>query len=186
MDIKQSALLIMATAAFAVVSACARKPDPESQSAVVATATPEAQVPAVNAAPPALVTQVSDPSLPLVTVHKNASCGCCVLWVEHMQAAGFRVEVRNIDNMEPVKSRLGVPFGKGSCHTAEVGGYLVEGHVPADDIKRLLAQQPTAKGLVLPGMPMGSPGMEMPDGRTQPYTVELVHSDGSTLAFAEH
>jgi len=127
-----------------------------------------------------------DSSLPPVTVHKNPSCGCCVLWVEHMQAAGFRVEVRNIDNMEPVKSRLGVPFGKGSCHTAEVGGYFVEGHVPADDIKHLLAQKPSGKGLVLPGMPMGSPGMEMPDGRTQPYTVELVQADGRTAVFAEH
>src|SRR3546814_18230592 len=112
MDIKQSALLIMATAAFAVVSACARKPDPESQSAVVATATPEAQVPAVNAPPPALVTQVSDPSLPSVTVPKNANCGCCVLWVEHMQAAGFRVELSTIYNIQTLQYRLGVQFGK--------------------------------------------------------------------------
>ena len=76
--------------------------------------------------------------------------------------------------------------GEGSCHTAEIGGYFVEGHVPAEDIKRLLAEQPDAKGLVLPGMPAGSPGMEMPDGRTQPYTVELVARDGTTAAFAHH
>jgi hypothetical protein len=186
MDIKQHLLAITAAAAFTALSACARTPTPDAQPAVAATSTPEAQPTARSAAPPALVTPVADPSLPLVTVHKNASCGCCVLWVEHMQAAGFRVEVRDIDNMEPVKSRLGVPAGKGSCHTAEVGGYFVEGHVPAEDIKRLLAQKPSGKGLVLPGMPMGSPGMEMPDGRTQPYTVELVQSDGSTVAFAEH
>jgi hypothetical protein len=79
-----------------------------------------------------------------------------------------------------------VPHGKGSCHTAEVGGYLVEGHVPAQDVKRLLAEKPDAKGLVLPGMPMGSPGMEMPDGTVQPYTVELVKPDGSTSAYAVH
>src|SRR3546814_6087270 len=87
-----------------------------------------------------------------------------------MREAGFTVEVRNTNNLNPVKERLGVPYGKGSCHTAEVGGYVVEGHVPADDVKRLLAQQLDAKGLVLPGMPLGSPGMEMPGGQTEPYT----------------
>src|SRR3546814_12724633 len=89
-------------------------------------------------------------------------------------------------NLNPFKERLGVPYGKGSCHTAEVGGYVVEGHVPADDVKRLLAQQLDAKGLVLPGMPLGSPGMEMPGGQTEPYTVELVTSGGTTEAFARH
>src|SRR3546814_16510318 len=89
-------------------------------------------------------------------------------------------------NLNPVKGRLGVPYGKGSCHTAEVGGYVVEGHVPADDVKRLLAQQLDAKGLVLPGMPLGSPGMEMPGGQTEPYTVESVTSGGTTEAFDRH
>src|SRR3546814_11376841 len=103
-----------------------------------------------------------------------------------MREAGFTVEVRNTNNLNPVKERLGVPYGKGSCHTAEVGGYVVEGHVPADDVKRLLAQQLDAKGLVLPGMPLGSPGMEMPGGQTEPYTVELVTSGGTTEAFARH
>ena len=129
---------------------------------------------------------LADASLPLVVVHKNANCGCCHLWVEHMQQAGFQVEVRDVDNLEPVKTRVGVPPGKGSCHTAEIDGYFVEGHVPADDIKRLLAERPDAKGLTVPGMPMGSPGMEVPDGRIQPYTVELVQSDGSTTTFAQY
>src|SRR3546814_63849 len=111
---------------------------------------------------------------------------CCGQWVEHMREAGFTVEVRNTNNLNPVKERLGVPYGKGSCHTAEVGGYVVEGHVPADDVKRLLAQQLDAKGLVLPGMPLGSPGREMPGGQTEPYTVELVTSGGTTEAFARH
>jgi len=125
-------------------------------------------------------------ALPPVVVHKNESCGCCNDWVEHMRAAGFRVEVRNEDNLAPIKEQLGVPVGKGSCHTAEVGGYFVEGHVPAADIKRLLAERPAARGLVLPGMPMGSPGMETPDGRSEPYTVELVGLDGSTTAYSSH
>ena len=127
-----------------------------------------------------------DASLPLVVVHKSPSCGCCVAWVEHMQRAGFVVEVRNVDNLDPVKTRVGVPAGKGSCHTAEVGGYFVEGHVPADDVKRLLTERPDAKGLTVPGMPMGSPGMEVPDGRVQAYTVELVDRDGATSAYAQH
>ena len=123
---------------------------------------------------------------PLVVVHKNASCGCCNGWVSHLRKAGFEVDVRNVDNMSPVKERVGVPAGKGSCHTAEVAGYFIEGHVPAADVKRLLAEKPAARGLVLPGMPLGSPGMEMPDGRTQPYTVELVGRDGATTSFAKH
>jgi hypothetical protein len=94
--------------------------------------------------------------------------------------------VRNLDNVSPVKERVGVPFGKGSCHTAEVGGDFVGGLVPAEDVKRLLAGKPAAKGLVVPGMPAGSPGMEMPDGRVQPYVVELVREDGTTEPFAHH
>lgn len=128
----------------------------------------------------------STESLPHVLVHKNEYCGCCNGWVEHLRKAGFHVEVRNVGNMDPVKTRVGVPAGKGSCHTAEVGGYFVEGHVPAVDIKRLLAERPGAKGLVLPGMPVGSPGMEAPDGSTEPYTVELVGRDGTTTPYASH
>jgi hypothetical protein len=131
-------------------------------------------------------TQAGTEPLPHVLVHKNEYCGCCNGWVEHMRKAGFHVEVRNIGNMDPVKTRVGVPAGKGSCHTAEVGGYFVEGHVPAIDIKRLLAERPEAKGLVLPGMPLGSPGMESPDGRSVPYTVELVGPGGETTPYASH
>lgn len=122
----------------------------------------------------------------LIQVHKSPTCGCCKLWVEHLQKAGFRVEVFEEDNLGPIKERLGVPFGKGSCHTGEVEGYLIEGHVPAADIHRLLAERPQAKGLVLPGMPIGSPGMEIPDTPAQPFTVELVRMDGETEPFAHH
>jgi len=161
--------------ASAALTACAQQPSTQAASTSQASTAQSAQA-----------TDPTASALPLVVVHKSPTCGCCGLWVEHMRDAGFTVEVRNTNNLNPIKERLGVPYGKGSCHTAEVGGYIVEGHVPAEDVKRLLAQQPDAKGLVLPGMPLGSPGMEMPDGRTEPYTVELVSSDGTTEAFARH
>jgi hypothetical protein len=119
-------------------------------------------------------------------VYKSPTCGCCVKWVEHMREAGFVVTVNDVDNVHPVKMRVGVPPGKGSCHTAEVAGYFLEGHVPASDVKRLLKERPAAKGLGVPGMPMGSPGMEVPDGRAQAYDVELVATDGSTSRFSSH
>ena len=90
--------------------------------------------------------------LPLAIVHKSPSCGCCKVWVDHLKQAGFRVEVRDSNDLEPIKKKLGVPYGEGSCHTAEIGGYFVEGHVPAEDIKRLLAQKPKAHGLTVPGI----------------------------------
>lgn len=124
--------------------------------------------------------------LAVALVHKSPTCGCCGLWVDHLKEAGFQVEVRNNEDVMPVKQRLGVPYGKGSCHTAEIAGYVIEGHVPAEDIKRLLAEKPDAKGLVLPGMPMGSPGMEGAEGTAKPYTVELVGRDGTTSPFSQH
>ena len=130
--------------------------------------------------------EASPARFPSVTVYKSPSCGCCSKWVEHMRKAGFEVAVNDVDNVHPVKMRVGVPPGKGSCHTAEVGGYFLEGHVPASDVKRLLGERPAAKGLAVPGMPIGSPGMEVSDGRTQPYDVELVAKDGSTSRFSRH
>lgn len=125
-------------------------------------------------------------ALPAMIVHKSESCGCCGTWVTHVKQAGFPVEVRNEDNLQPIKERLGVPAGKGSCHTAEVDGYLIEGHVPAADIQRLLRERPDARGLVLAGMPLGSPGMEAPDGSAEAFTVELVARDGSTRPYSHH
>ncbi|MGD9599494.1 MAG: DUF411 domain-containing protein [Steroidobacteraceae bacterium] len=125
-------------------------------------------------------------ALPLVVVHKTEACGCCGAWVTHMQRAGFPVEVRDVDNLNAIKEKVGVPYAKGSCHTAEVGGYFVEGHVPADDVKRLLAEKPRARGLTVPGMPAGSPGMEVPDGTVEPYDVELVADDGTTSVYSHH
>jgi hypothetical protein len=122
----------------------------------------------------------------LVVVHKNESCGCCHSWVEHLQEKGFKVIVRDVSNLDPIKVQVGIPYGMGSCHTARVGGYFVEGHVPAADIVRLLEERPPAKGLTVPGMPIGSPGKEVPGEPAQPYTVHLVGTDGSMSVFALH
>jgi len=130
------------------------------------------------AAPPANVQ-------PQVVVYKTASCGCCGAWIEHLESHGFPVEAHDVDNLDSIKQRVGVPYGMGSCHTAEVGGYFIEGHVPATEIQRLLTEKPHAKGLTVPGMPVGSPGMEQ-GGRVDPYRVLLVHEDGSTSVYAEY
>jgi hypothetical protein len=130
--------------------------------------------------------QSSESDLPNIVVYKNESCGCCKLWVQHLRKFGFTVTVHDLDNLNAVKQRVGVPYGKGSCHTAEVGSYFVEGHVPAEDIYRLLREHPKAKGLTVPGMPAGSPGMEVPSGEIRPYEVLLVGEDGVTSLFARH
>lgn len=180
---KISMFFVLTLAAAIGLSACARTPEPSPQPSADAAQAPKA-VPATQSEAPAAAIPATE--LPLAVVHKSPICGCCALWVEHLREAGFRVEVRDADNLNPVKERVGVPYGKGSCHTAEIGGYFVEGHVPAEDIKRLLAEKPNVKGLVLPGMPLGSPGMEVPSGEVQPYTVQLVQHDGTTVAYAGH
>lgn len=123
--------------------------------------------------------------LPLVIVYKSPACGCCLAWADHMLSSGFPVEIRDVQDLSPIKAEAGVPAGLGSCHTARVAGYFLEGHVPADDVKRLLAEKPDALGLAVPGMPLGSPGM-VQDERQQPYEVVLVARDGSTSVFASH
>lgn len=124
-------------------------------------------------------------SLPQVVVYKSPTCGCCESWVGHMQRAGFPVEVRDLQDLGPIKAEAGVPAGLGSCHTARIGDYFVEGHVPPDDVKRLLSEHPDARGLAVAGMPQGSPGMEQ-GGASEPYDVLLVAKDGSTSVFAHH
>lgn len=172
---RYSAHIAILLAVSIALPACARQPSSQATSA-----------PATSASALAAADAPAGDALPLLVVHKRPTCGCCELWVAHMREAGFPVEVRNARNLNPIKQRLGVPYGKGSCHTAEVSGYVIEGHVPAEDVQRLLAQRPDARGLVLPGMPLGSPGMEVPGGQTEPYTVELIASDGTTEAFARH
>jgi hypothetical protein len=127
---------------------------------------------------------------PLVLrVYKDPSCGCCEQWVAHMAAAGFRPAVHDVADLAAVKARLGVPPALHACHTAEVGGAVVEGHVPAADVRRFLSARPTvkgrpARGLAVPEMPAGSPGMEGP--RAEPYDVLAFAPGGATVRFARH
>lgn len=122
---------------------------------------------------------------PVVDVYKSPTCGCCSKWVDHLKANGFTVRSHDTQNVAAHKARLGVPAGYDSCHTAQVNGYLVEGHVPAKEIKRLLKEKPRARGLVVPAMPMGSPGMEA-GGRKDAYDVFVVNRDGSTQTYARY
>jgi hypothetical protein len=131
------------------------------------------------------VTPVTNASLPTITVYKSPTCGCCSMWGEHLEANGFTVEAVDVDDINAVKREYGIPEELSSCHTGVVDGYIIEGHVPAEDIVQLLEEQPEAAGLAVPGMPLGSPGMEVPDGRVQPYDVYLV-ADGQSTVFASH
>jgi hypothetical protein len=120
-----------------------------------------------------------------VTLHKDPGCGCCGQWAEHMRANGFTVKEIDTNAMAEVKRAAGVPQALGSCHTARVGGYVIEGHVPAADVRRLLAERPKVVGLAAPGMPMGSPGMEGPYPSDR-YDVVSFDADGNARVFASH
>jgi hypothetical protein len=137
------------------------------------------------AAPFALLAMSANASAATLLVTKSASCGCCAHWVEHMKKAGFTVKVNTVEDVTPTARRLGVPDALRSCHTSEIGGYVIEGHVPAADVKRLLATKPKAAGIAVPGMVMGSPGMEHGDHK-QPYQVVLFDKSGKTKVFASH
>ena len=126
-------------------------------------------------------------ALPQVEVWKSPTCGCCKDWVRHMQDNGFRVTVNDSGNTN-ARARVGIPQKLGSCHTAVVAGYAIEGHVPAGDIRRLLSEKPKAIGLAVPGMPIGSPGMDGPEygGRKDAYEVLLVQHDGTTSVYRRY
>jgi len=121
---------------------------------------------------------------PLVQIWKGPSCGCCKDWIHHLEANGFRTQVNDSGNTE-ARARLGVDVRHGSCHTGLVGGYAIEGHVPAREILRLLKERPSAVGLAVPAMPVGSPGMDGPayGGRKDPYEVLLLAKDGSARVY---
>ena len=124
---------------------------------------------------------------PRVAVYKDATCGCCSQWVEHLRKQGFDATATNVTNLEEVKTKNRVPEQLKSCHTATVGGYVIEGHVPAADVRRLLKERPKGViGIAVPGMPIGSPGMEVPSGQTQPYKVLVFDKNGRTTVFASH
>jgi hypothetical protein len=122
------------------------------------------------------------PAGPVVTVYKSATCGCCTKWIEHLRAAGFTVVAHDTDDLVTAMESFGVPSSLGSCHTGEVGGYVVEGHVPADLIKKMLAERPAILGLAVPGMPIGSPGME--GSPTARYNVIAFDRQGKTSVYA--
>lgn len=121
----------------------------------------------------------------VVNVTKSANCTCCEGWVEHMRKAGFTVHVKVVDDVTPTATRLGVPQDLRSCHTSVVEGYVIEGHVPAADVKRLLAQDPRAAGLAVPGMVLGSPGMDF-GPQKEAYKTLLFTKAGEKQVFASH
>src|SRR5262245_19363300 len=122
-----------------------------------------------------------------VVVYKSATCGCCSNWIAHLKANGFQVQAHDVGDAElrAVGKSAGLTDNLASCHTAKIGGYIVEGHVPAADIQRLLKEKPAIAGIAAPGMPMGSPGMEQ-GGLKQPYDVIAFTKDGKTTVFAKH
>lgn len=158
-------LLVILTAL--VMAACGE--DAPAQPETTATEAPTAQVAASDK---------------VLEVYKSPTCGCCGAWVEHMQENGYTVKVHETDNLQPIKEKAGLLPGTGSCHTAFIDGYVIEGHVPASDVDRLLTERPAGKGLTVPGMPVGSPGMEMGD-RVDAYDVLLFDENG-TAVFSHH
>ena len=123
---------------------------------------------------------------PTITVQRDPGCGCCLNWVAHLQKNGFKVSITESPEMDAVKDRRGVPKNTRSCHTGVVDGYVIEGHVPAGDIQRLLKERPAIAGLAVPGMPAGSPGMETPDGRKDAFNVVAFDKSGRTTVYATY
>ena len=121
-----------------------------------------------------------------LTVFKTPTCACCDAWIAHMREAGFRTTITVLPSLQSVRSSRGMPDALASCHTGLIDGYLVEGHVPAQDVIRLLAERPTAVGIAVPVMPLGSPGMETPQGDKEPYDTLLVLRSGATRVFNRH
>jgi hypothetical protein len=125
-------------------------------------------------------------SAPTIAVVKDPGCGCCTTWVAHLKQAGFKATVTESAAIDAFKDSKGVPRAARSCHTGTIDGYVIEGHVPAVDITRLLKERPDVVGLAVPGMPVGSPGMEAPDGHVAPYDVIAFDKSGKTRVFASH
>ncbi len=149
-----------------VITGCSRSPEPG-----------QAQV-------DALADSQAAPQRASMTVYRDPSCGCCKAWAEIAGEAGYRVSVVDRPDMSAIKRKLGVPEELASCHTTVVGGYVIEGHVPLAEVRRLLAARPAGiKGIAVPGMPRGSPGMEMPDGSTDPFEVMAFGRDGEVSVF---
>jgi hypothetical protein len=140
---------------------------------------------ALVAMTPVAFPALSARALPPVEVFRSPSCGCCGAWVDHLKAAGFDVKVTMVDDTAVARRKHGLPDKFGGCHTAVVAGYVVEGHVPAADVKKLLTMKPLAIGIAVPGMPVGSPGMEM-GSRKDPYQVLLIDRQGRERVFSSY
>jgi hypothetical protein len=185
---KHTVRLIALSLATAWLAACAPASEevevtldtPEQPAQAAATARAEAVLRSVAMAESGMAEK------PVVHVWKSPTCGCCALWVEHLKAAGYPVEVEDVADINAVKRARGIPVRAWSCHTAEVDGYLVEGHVPAATIDRVLAEHPEVAGVAVPGMPMGSPGMEMPGMEPQPYEVVTFTRQGQLELYEQH
>ena len=134
----------------------------------------------------AAVVVAAQQAKPSVEVYKDPSCGCCSKWIDHLQANGFTVKTTNRSDLSELKKKHGVPQKVQSCHMALVDGYVVEGHVPAEDVKRLLKQRPAVVGIAVPGMPIGSPGMEVAGMKMQPFDVLAFDKSGQTRVYASH
>jgi hypothetical protein len=171
----------LAPAAILLVSCTSSRADTQPERAAASEAAAPA-APASDAAP----AQDVAASAPVISVYKSPTCGCCKNWVDHVKAAGFTVEVHDVDNLSDIKADAGVPASTRSCHTAIVGGYAIEGHVPAATIQRLLKEKPVLAGLAVPGMPVGSPGMEVPGQPAEKYDVVAFKADGSTSVYESH
>ncbi len=139
-----------------------------------------------SAAPATSPLVMAPATAPLMTVYRSSTCGCCRKWVEHVTASGYKTAVHDENDMNAVKDRLGVPEGVRSCHTALIDGYLLEGHVPAGDVKRLLTERPKVMGLAVPGMPKSTPGMAVPGDAHEPYETVAFQRDGAISPFAQH
>ncbi len=166
------AILILALGACAGPSGEARTAGTTtSAGAVHASAAHTVHAPGASAAAAAL----------LAVVYKTPTCGCCAKWVDHLKSSGYTVEVHDVEQVEPTRAEWGVPAELASCHTAKIGGYVFEGHVPADVIQRVLREKPKIAGVAVPGMPMGSPGMEGP--YEDRYDVVAFDGSGKTSVY---
>ena len=145
---------------------------------------PDQSAQSIPSAQSASVTPVETGAV--MTVYKSPTCGCCQNWVDAVKAAGFTVDVHDVDDVTPIKDDAGVPADKRSCHTAIIDGYAIEGHVPPATIKKLLAEHPKIAGLAVPGMPVGSPGMEMPGRQPDHYDVIAFQANGSSSVYESH
>ncbi|HEU4562263.1 MAG TPA: DUF411 domain-containing protein [Longimicrobium sp.] len=179
-----SARALLSGAAFVFVAACSNGEASQQPQQEAAANQPAATQPAAEkTVTPIFAAQTANADLPVAVVYKSPTCGCCNAWVEHMKENGFRVEAHDTSDVNPIKDAGHVPQDGRSCHTAQIGKYVIEGHVPADQIKKLLAENPSdIAGLTVPGMVTGSPGMEGPN--PQHYDILAFTHDGKTRVYA--